>query len=76
MGKRLKVGQEKPNAYSVTDEDMDLMTELEREAATGRYLLEKRSRFQLQAMSKIVTCSVSHSHGTKSESNKVILVIG
>ena len=47
MGKRLKLSadSEKPNAYQVTDEDLDLMTELERESATGRYLLEKRSRF-------------------------------
>lgn len=45
MGKRLKLGQDKPNAYAVTDDDVELMTELEREAATGRFLLEKRSRF-------------------------------
>ena len=76
MGKRLKVGQEKPNVQQVTDADLELMTELEREAATGRYLLEKRSRFQLQNMSKIVSCCVSHSHSQRSLSTKVILVIG
>jgi len=27
-------------------------------------------------MSKVVTCSVSHGHGTKSSTSKVILVIG
>ena len=48
------------------------MTELEREAANGRYLLEKRSRFQLQSMSKIVSCCVSPA----SSINKVILVVG
>ena len=49
MGKRLKLGSanEKPNAYEVTETDIELMTELERESASGRYLLEKRSRFQL-----------------------------
>ena len=46
MGKRLKIGDEKKlNAKQVTEEDLELMTELEREAANGRYLLEKRSRF-------------------------------
>ena len=47
MGKRLKVGdgEKKLNAKDVTEEDLELMTELEREAASGRYLLEKRSRF-------------------------------
>lgn len=74
MGKRLKLSasQEKPNAYKVTDDDLDLMTELERESASGRYLLEKRSRFQLQNMSKIVSCCVSKG----SVGGKVILVIG
>ena len=61
MGKRLKISPsaEKPNAYQVTDADLELMTELERESSNGRYLLEKRSRFQLQSMSKIVSCCVS-----------------
>ena len=47
MGKRLKLSAstEKPNAYQVTDDDLMLMTELERESAQGRYLLEKRSSF-------------------------------
>ena len=74
MGKRLKLGSanEKPNAYEVTETDIELMTEFERESANGRYLLEKRSRFQLQSMSKIVSCCVSQ--GTTS--SKVILVIG
>lgn len=83
MGKRLKVSNndDKINAYQVTEQDIELMTELEREAANGRYLLEKRSRFQLQNMSKIVSCCVSHTHGRKSNqsganSGKVILVIG
>ena len=73
MGKRLKLSAsaDKPNTLALTDDDLELMTELERESAKGRYLLEKRSRFQLQSMSKIVSCSVS---GQKS--NKVILVIG
>lgn len=52
MGKRLKLsdeknGTDKPNTYNVTEEDLELMTQLERESAKGRYLLEKRSRFQL-----------------------------
>lgn len=74
MGKRLKLSSstEKPNAYNVTDEDLELMTELEREASRGRYLLEKRSRFQLGEMSKIVSCCVSASSNT----SKIILVIG
>lgn len=83
MGKRLKVSNndDKINAYQVTEQDIELMTELEREAANGRYLLEKRSRFQLQNMSKIVSCCVSHTHGRMSNqsganSGKVILVIG
>ena len=73
MGKRLKLGSanEKPNAYEVTETDIELMTELERESANGRYLLEKRSRFQLQSMSKIVSCCVSQGNNLK-----VILVIG
>lgn len=47
MGKKLKVGggEKKLNAKDVTEEDQELMTDLEREAANGRYLLEKRSRF-------------------------------
>jgi len=73
MGKRLKLSSsaEKPNAYNVTETDIELMTELERESSKGRYLLEKRSRFALGNMSKIVSCSVS-----SSKSSKVILVIG
>jgi len=73
MGKRLKLSasSDKLNALVVTEADMELMTELERESAKGRYLLEKRSRFQLASMSKIVSCSVSGS-----KSNKVILVVG
>jgi len=73
MGKRLKLSSsaDKPNAYNVTETDIELMTELERESSKGRYLLEKRSRFALGNMSKIVSCSVS-----SSKSSKVILVIG
>ena len=76
MGKRLKIsieGDSKPNAYQVTDADLELMTELERESKNGRFLLEKRSRFQLQSMSKIVSCCVSTA---SSSAGKVILVIG
>ena len=49
MGKRLKLGdgKEKPNAYQVTDEDLIRMTDLEREASVGRFMLEKRSKFNL-----------------------------
>ena len=48
MGKRLKLGNgEKPNALKLTDEDVELMTEFERESSKGKFLLEKRSRFQL-----------------------------
>ena len=75
MGKRLKLGSANKsctlNAYEVTETDIELMTELERESANGRYLLEKRSRFQLQSMSKIVSCCVSQGNNSK-----VILVIG
>ena len=61
MGKRLKLGdgKEKPNAYQVTDEDLIRMTELEREASVGRFMLEKRSKFNLQGGSKIISCDVS-----------------
>ena len=80
MGKRLKLttNADKPNAYQVTEADMELMTELERESAKGRFLLEKRSRFQLASMSKIVSCCVSHGKGAEAETatSKVILVIG
>jgi len=41
-GKRLKTG-EKPNQYVVTSNDIELMTDFEREAPKGRYLLEKKS---------------------------------
>ena len=45
-GKRLKTG-DKPNQYIVTQSDTKLMTELEKEASKGRYLLEKKSQFQI-----------------------------
>ena len=46
MGKRLKLGQ-KPNEYKVTQADQDLFSELEKEASTGRFLLDKKSKFSL-----------------------------
>jgi len=70
MGKRLKTG-EKPNEYKVTNQDEDLFTDFERVASTGRFLLEKKSRFSLQAHSKVVSCDISHSNDSQ-----VILVIG
>ena len=76
MGKRLKVGS-KPNEYKVTQADTDLFTDLEREASTGRFLLEKKSKFALQGGSKIVSCAVSARGGSSSAKlGKVILVIG
>ena len=63
MGKRLKLddGQEKPNAYQVTEDDIELMTELERESSVGRFMLEKRSKFNIQGGSKIVSCCITQS---------------
>ena len=78
MGKRLKLGdgQEKPNAYQVTEDDEALMTELEREASIGRFLLEKRSRFNLQGGSKIVTCDITGAKSGQSAETKAVMVIG
>ena len=74
MGKRLKLGQ-KPNEYKVTQADSALFSELEREASTGRFLLDKKSKFSLQGGSKIVSCAVSSKVGASS-ANKAIFVIG
>ena len=66
MSKRLKLSKsaDKSNAYEVTEADLELTTELERESAKGRYLLEKRSRFQLQSMSKIISSCVSQGNNS------------
>jgi len=42
--KRLKVG-DKPNEYQVQEADKELMTDFERDASKGRFLLEKKSQF-------------------------------
>lgn len=45
-GKRLKTG-DKPIEYQIKDRDTELMTLLERDASKGRFLLEKKSQFQI-----------------------------
>jgi WD40 repeat protein len=52
--KRLKVGG-KPNEYVQSETDVSLMTELERKITSGRFLLEKKHRFTLQAQSRITS---------------------
>ena len=46
MAKRLKTG-EKPNEYIPTGDDTQFYTDMERSITTGRYLLEKRTKFSL-----------------------------
>ena len=72
MGKRLKTG-EKPNEYKVVKDDEDLFTELEKELGSGkgRFLLEKKSKFQLQSDSRVVSCDIS-----SGSNDQAILVLG
>jgi hypothetical protein len=46
MGKRLKTGA-KPNEYVPTQTDQDFYTDFERGITSGRFLLEKRTKFSL-----------------------------
>ena len=69
MAKRLKTGS-KPNEYIPTDTDKDHFTELERSITTGRFLLEKRTKFQIQPNSRVVSCDYSTGSGNK------VLVLG
>ena len=52
------------------------MSELERESSVGRFLLEKRSKFNIQGGSKIVSCDIAGTGKTTTSSSKVIMVIG
>lgn len=60
MGKRLKTGP-KPNQYVVVPADTDLFSPFEQELAhgKGRFLLEKKSKFQMQSDSRVVSCDIS-----------------
>jgi len=60
MGKRLKTGH-KPNQYIVVSADHELFTPFEQELANGggRFLLEKKSKFQMQSDSRVVSCDIS-----------------
>lgn len=71
MGKRLKTG-DKPNEYKLIKDDENLFTELEKELGSGkgRFLLEKKSKFQLQSDSRVVSCDIS------SGKDQPILVLG
>ena len=53
--KRLKLG-DKPNEYLQTEADTSLMTDFERSVTKGRFLLEKKQKFNLQAQSRVVSC--------------------
>lgn len=46
--KRLKTG-DKPNEYKQTEQDLSCMSEMEKQVSTGRFLLEKKHKFNLQA---------------------------
>lgn len=58
-GKRLKVNDK--SQYVVKEADVELMTSLERDAAKGRFLLEKKSQFQIQGSSTITSADLQES---------------
>lgn len=47
MQKRLKTG-DKPNQYVPVTADEELYSEMERKVTKGRFILEKKQKFQMQ----------------------------
>jgi periodic tryptophan protein 2 len=55
----LKVNEK--SEYVVNEKDVELMTSFERDAPKGRFLLEKKSQFQIQGSSKITSADLQES---------------
>eukprot|EP00347_Sterkiella_histriomuscorum_P002397 403368319 len=72
MQKRLKTGP-KENEYIPVEEDISLYSDFEKKITQGRFLLEKKTKFQLQNQAKVTSCD--YNSNIQATGNK-ILVIG